>query len=117
MPLTRFGKWTVVYGIVGLEVVAGGVFYYYWRRMNSSQGTNLNAPVQSDHNYCTHHESVVDSIMISTAIHRSMLMVCMCMCVCMYTDAVDANGCVYTLGRWLLCCYYLVHCISHDGSM
>lgn len=38
MPLTQLGRWTVVYTIVGLEVAAGGVCYYYWRRMNSSQG-------------------------------------------------------------------------------
>lgn len=50
MPLTRLGKWTVVYGIVGLEVVAGGVYYYYWRRMNSSQGAKrlLKLDVQSN---------------------------------------------------------------------
>ena len=38
MPLTQLGKWTVLYSIVGLEVAAGGVCYYYWRRMNTSQG-------------------------------------------------------------------------------
>lgn len=38
MPLTQLGKWAVLYSIVGLEVAAGGVCYYYWRRMNTSQG-------------------------------------------------------------------------------
>ncbi len=37
MPLTRVGKWTVLYGIVAVEVAAVTATYYVWHNMNVDQ--------------------------------------------------------------------------------
>ena len=38
MPLTRAGKWAVLYGIVAVEVIALTGSYLQWNRLNMSQG-------------------------------------------------------------------------------
>ena len=38
MPLTRAGKWTVIYALVGVELAAFGGVYYIWNGLNRSQG-------------------------------------------------------------------------------
>ena len=37
MPLTKVGKWTVLYGIVVAEVAALTGAYYVWHNMNTDQ--------------------------------------------------------------------------------
>ena len=38
MPLTRVGKWAVVYGVVAVEMAAITGSYLQWKKLNSSQG-------------------------------------------------------------------------------
>lgn len=38
MPLTRVGKWAVVYGVVAVEVGALTGAYHVWHNMNTRQG-------------------------------------------------------------------------------
>ena len=38
MPLTRAGRWTVIYALVGVELAAFGGVYYIWNGLNRSQG-------------------------------------------------------------------------------
>ena len=38
MPLTRVGKWAVLYGIVAVEVVVLTGSYLQWNKLNLSQG-------------------------------------------------------------------------------
>ena len=38
MPLTRTGKWAVIYGVVAIEVAALTGSYYVWNKLNMSQG-------------------------------------------------------------------------------
>lgn len=44
MPLTRAGKWAVLYGIVAVEVVALTGSYMQWHRLNMSQGEDNMRP-------------------------------------------------------------------------
>ncbi|CAI8029172.1 hypothetical protein GBAR_LOCUS16582 [Geodia barretti] len=37
MPLTRVGKWAVVYGVVAVEMAAITGSYLQWKKLNSSQ--------------------------------------------------------------------------------
>lgn len=45
MPLTRIGRWAVLYGIVALEVAAISGTYYVWHNMNTSQSKNNDAVI------------------------------------------------------------------------
>ena len=46
MPLTKVGKWAVIYGAVGVEVAALTGAYYVWHNMNISQGEEVAGQVQ-----------------------------------------------------------------------
>lgn len=37
MPLTRFSKWTILYGVIAAEVAVMTGAYYVWHYMNTSQ--------------------------------------------------------------------------------
>ena len=50
MPLTRTGKWAVIYGVVAIEVVTLTSSYYVWNRLNMSQGEGRgHGPSQAHH--------------------------------------------------------------------
>ena len=38
MPLTRFGKWSVLYGVVAVEVALMASCYRVWDKLNRSLG-------------------------------------------------------------------------------
>lgn len=54
MPLTTVGKWTVLYGIVAIEVAAITGTYYVWHNMNVDQGLQVvvNLFVRLLNTYC-----------------------------------------------------------------
>ena len=37
MPLTKFGKWCILYGLVAVELAAITGSYYVWHNMNTKQ--------------------------------------------------------------------------------
>lgn len=51
MPLTKTGKWTLLSGIVVIEVAGFSAAYTVWNRCNRSQGEDNEAMVMV-HNRC-----------------------------------------------------------------
>ena len=60
MPLTRVGKWSVIYGIVAVEVAVLMGSYRVWHKMNISQGKKTPILINYvDHNYSTTVYSII----------------------------------------------------------